>query len=727
MNTISILGSCVTRDVFEITSHSYTINKYFARTSIISLMSKPIMVAEKAIALQSNFQRRCVYNDLRKTFFERISEEKSDWFIIDLIDERFNILQIGESYITKSNELVASKWAAEQPHVELKRTRDMLQLWEKSAKSFFTKLLTIYEPSQIILHKTTWKHKYYDSEGNVHEFLNMTNSINYQNEMLQHYYSYIEKNYPDIQVIDMTKEPYLSSEQHKWGLSPYHFENEYYECFQKHFQTLTEAGIPNYTQYETKLGQVNLMMSYDSQKTYLDLAIASHIHQSKKVQFDETGIPFIKVDGKKQYSPITIGIYGLEFISKYYKTKQQGLKETFLNICSYLLKEQQADGSWPVNFDYHYEVKESGMCKAPWVSALAQGFAISCLVRAHHLTQNTSYLISATKAVAPFYKDIEDGGVRRTLFNQFVFYEEYPTEKPTHILNSFMFSLLGLYDLYATTKDREVLQLYKQGVHTLVHTVSMYDLGNVSSYDLTHLTIPGNPSKYHYGYHLTHVKQLSAINQIEQNEILEKVMQRWLTYAQGNKSCFRLEEKYIQLLVNDKKELILIKGEENRICVKYDLDESLEYAFYVNLNNERVWAKGYSSANEFIFIPTEDEYSILAFVRDQFGNAIVKEVKLAVINSLDTDLDFPKKVEDITTLSLQNNKIVVTVGTEKIPHFQFAYYVQREKQIIHKQWYSDKQQFEYLLETSGHYEVIVFCLNAANEKFSFTKKVNYKL
>lgn len=43
-----------------------------------------------------------------------------------------------------------------------------------------------------------------------------------------------------------------------------------------------------------------------------------------------------------------------------------------------------------------------------------------------------------------------DGGVLATFLNKYHWYEEYPTQPASFVLNGFIFSLLGLYDLMTT-------------------------------------------------------------------------------------------------------------------------------------------------------------------------------------------------------------------------------------------------------------------------------------
>ena len=54
------------------------------------------------------------------------------------------------------------------------------------------------------------------------------------------------------------------------------------------------------------------------------------------------------------------------------------------------------------------------------------------------------------------------GGVRAVFMDKYEWYEEYPTNPPTFILNGFMYSLLGLYDLKSVSVKlkAEVWRLY---------------------------------------------------------------------------------------------------------------------------------------------------------------------------------------------------------------------------------------------------------------------------
>ena len=228
---VIILGSCITRDAFNFSNDQYEIPHYFARTSLISLMSKSLLIDKSKINLTSAFQKKCIVQDLEKSFFQIISESKFDFILIDFIDERFNLLKLNDSFITKSNELVASGLIDEFNFTEIVRNEDLLSTWEKSAKDFFKTLLRYIPAHKVIIHKGAWKTKYINEDGTISEFSNQLQQIEKQNKYLHYYYQFIKENFNEMKVLDMTNEELYCSVDHRWGLSPYHFEDRYYELF----------------------------------------------------------------------------------------------------------------------------------------------------------------------------------------------------------------------------------------------------------------------------------------------------------------------------------------------------------------------------------------------------------------------------------------------------------------------------------------------------------------
>lgn len=243
---LSIFGSCVSRDVLECKSNqerTIQLKTYVARQSIVSAVSEPLSCDEQRIQLQSAFQRRMVLCDFRKTSFSLFAEDGSQYILIDLIDERFDLMKIGKALITLSNEAEASgvtkdyakesRLGLRSARMKKKRLRSHYYVGtrrlEEYIRHFADRLKKIYAEERIILHRVKMQDYYVDLGGNVCKFpLNHLYNNARVNKLLGYMYDYLEDCLPNAHVIDFC-DVYYADQNHKWGLSPMHYQAEYYE------------------------------------------------------------------------------------------------------------------------------------------------------------------------------------------------------------------------------------------------------------------------------------------------------------------------------------------------------------------------------------------------------------------------------------------------------------------------------------------------------------------
>lgn len=256
-----------------------------------------------------------------------------------------------------------------------------------------------------------------------------------------------------------------------------------------------------------------------------DPEMARKIYQ-RVVSFDNQGIPLLQRYEQK-YWPVTIAQYGLLNYNFYLTYKDNKYKQSCLNVCEWLLNNISAYGMWEYKVEYRCLVVDEDM-HPPFGSAMVQGEAIAMLVRGYLLTKKEKYLECAEKALRPYETPVEDGGVLRN-FMGMPFYEEYPTKTPSLVLNGFMFSLFGLYDLstihgYSSERAK---QLFLAGVQTLEKILPMYGGGYCSTYDLAYISAA--PRKRHKDpmYHPIHVNQLIAMNSIYPSRVFEYYINEW--------------------------------------------------------------------------------------------------------------------------------------------------------------------------------------------------------
>ena len=262
---IDIIGSCVTRDAFEIIKrmddvNNYIINNYISKASIISLLSEKIEKLSYSLDINkmTNWELRQIKYDLDKNWFHILKNSDSDIIIIDLIDERYDLYKINNSYITKSNILQKSQFKVDAKLELVKRNSiECQELWEKFSEIFIDLLLSLNK--EVIIHKAFWKETYVNNKINrslnnkfyiknilyslyyskLGEFKSknktfrksVCNNIKMNNNILNNYYRTFE-NRTEFKFIEVETDC-KADRGHIWGLSPFHYEENYYKEFIK--------------------------------------------------------------------------------------------------------------------------------------------------------------------------------------------------------------------------------------------------------------------------------------------------------------------------------------------------------------------------------------------------------------------------------------------------------------------------------------------------------------
>lgn len=190
------------------------------------------------------------------------------------------------------------------------------------------------------------------------------------------------------------------------------------------------------------------------------------------------GVPWVKYDGAPEKNAVTVIQWGLERHAK-------GDNAAAIRAAEWLVDNQCVDGTWRYGFDYYVESADTTL-PAGWVSALAQGQALSLLVRAWEITGDSGYLDAGRAALGAFSRPVEEGGVLR-FWRGHPFYEEYPTVGPSLVLNGFLFALVGLHEFAEATADAEAERLWVAGEETAATLLPLYAYGDTTTYGLAHL------------------------------------------------------------------------------------------------------------------------------------------------------------------------------------------------------------------------------------------------
>jgi heparosan-N-sulfate-glucuronate 5-epimerase len=239
------------------------------------------------------------------------------------------------------------------------------------------------------------------------------------------------------------------------------------------------------------------------------------------------GVPLVRYPGIGYHkNPVTIAQYGLWAYGAYLNHRDAQHRQIALHVADWLVTNQNKNRWF---YDFNYTIDGASL-KKPWASAMAQGQAMSLLERAYRLTGDQRYRRTALRALVPLQANVNAGGLRRCFFGNCTrpFFEEYPSDPPSYVLNGFMFTLIGLYDLASIAPKSKARSTYSAGRATLVRALRRYDIEGLASYDLTHVTVQGRtPTVAPSTYQGIHVYLLRALDSLTPDARLRHYADRW--------------------------------------------------------------------------------------------------------------------------------------------------------------------------------------------------------
>lgn len=255
----------------------------------------------------------------------------------------------------------------------------------------------------------------------------------------------------------------------------------------------------------------------------LDYYIVSDALFLENLHFDAQGVvqKVYRAQGA-QYNPLFIAWWGLHRLGVFHSTGDSAALKDFWGQVDWLRAHavQRQDGAvvWPCYFDWQ---EGAALLKAPWISAMYQSVVISALVRAYRLKKDSELLDLCLKATKVFTLSIEAGGVR-TIMGAGSLYEEYPVYPLPRVLDGFLFSLLGLYDLAVETGSPQVYGLVSDGVVGLRLAIAHWDYRGKWSWYGTH----GYLCPPHY--HQLNAKLLELVGTLVGDQSLVAHAAQWL-------------------------------------------------------------------------------------------------------------------------------------------------------------------------------------------------------
>ena len=235
---------------------------------------------------------------------------------------------------------------------------------------------------------------------------------------------------------------------------------------------------------------------------------------------------FYGYNRKYHLHALEIANYSLGAWCAYALTQEDKWKKSALINCDWLLKNQFSRGEWKIS----HKNSIYGNLPDKWTSSLAQGFAISSLIRAYRVTKNESYLIAATKAADYLNIDITKGGVKRIIGQNYIL-EEYPTPSLNGVLNGYITSVIALYEL--SSEDITYDLQFKDNLRNLERILNQFDTGFWSNYNLR-----GDISSGFYHRYI--IKQLKVLYYLfPHKKVFEEYIIKFNSYTKRPDYCMK--------------------------------------------------------------------------------------------------------------------------------------------------------------------------------------------
>ena len=182
-------------------------------------------------------------------------------------------------------------------------------------------------------------------------------------------------------------------------------------------------------------------------------------------------------------------------------------------------------GAWLHGMPMHHTF----LLRAPWISAMAQGEVASLLTRIHRETGDDRYAEAALRALVPLRVPSTKGGAL-ALLGGGPFYEEYPTDPPSFVLNGGIFAIWGVYDVSVALDPDRAGRDFADSLDALASNITRWDCGYWSLYDLFPHPIPNVASA---AYHALHTTQLRGMQLIAPRPEFERTIASFERYSRS--------------------------------------------------------------------------------------------------------------------------------------------------------------------------------------------------
>ena len=224
---VFIVGSCVSRDALATVPEpeDITLAGYHARSSLGALPSAPVALPDEIATIAAPWCRRMVQADHAKTLLRAVAEASFDLLLLDLIDERFDLLETPDGIVTLSREYADAVGRRPMGLVIPAFGARHVALWREGFALLTMALREQGRLDRLRVNRVFWASQTASGEPLVGFEPARTTAAN---RFLRARYEDIARALGDAVFIDYTADALRADPALRWGLSPFHFAPEFY-------------------------------------------------------------------------------------------------------------------------------------------------------------------------------------------------------------------------------------------------------------------------------------------------------------------------------------------------------------------------------------------------------------------------------------------------------------------------------------------------------------------
>lgn len=186
------------------------------------------------------FRQAILQKEIQKDFL-KIVPGKEDYLLVDFLEERYNLIDIENRFITKSEALDESDFFQTHDKNILEiNIHERLELWKKACVAFCENIKQKFQEDHIILFEIYLSKRYrlWDREIGFTDY-----NIDNINRELKRYYDYFKEQLSQTRVVQIPEEYYYTDGNSKYGYGPWYLNHFLHQMLSQKVQEIINFSV----------------------------------------------------------------------------------------------------------------------------------------------------------------------------------------------------------------------------------------------------------------------------------------------------------------------------------------------------------------------------------------------------------------------------------------------------------------------------------------------------